>query len=310
MAKKTKTSKGTNSDFIIIHRVVIRDHRLSDGAFRLYCYLLDLKNDKVGGIVWVNQSTMAQDLHLSIPSITKRIDELTSAGLIVQEKLKFWPESGDPVIGRNKLKYQILPATQAYPEKELRKNWNSIRKEATSSNPMETEGLKLMKISASNTKKPSGSIEQDLLDQYLEEQNLEEHSLERDLYNQGIFVEEGVKIGKDGSEVLIHYKKSLEKYGRTDLPFEYSRRDISKIKYAVNRYSGKEVLQIIDYALKNWSDLQMRYPKLEGTFFSLNTLHSDWLDIIEACRNEDEKMAILDEYYGYRPEKEAENKNC
>lgn len=297
MAKKTKKSE--DSHFVIIHRALIRDERISDGAYRLYCYLVDRRNKKHDGLVWVNQSTMANDLHLSIPSIVKRLDVLEEVGLVMADKLKFWPESGDRVIGRNKLCYKVLPTSEFYSPEELKENWNSEPKKKATSKPKSSDGTKQKVTLVTNAKVALSSIEQEQVEQELAYQEIGEHSpIERELISENILLEEGTIINNEESLVLIHFERELKKYGRySGLPIEYNKNDIKNIRYAVNRFGFQSVIESISYALKNWTDLELRYDKLLGTSFGLRTLGSGWLDVIEDERRLEQTMRTLDKKY-------------
>lgn len=279
--------KQLNSDFIIIHRPLICDSRISDGAYRLYCYLADRRNSKFGGLVWVNQSTMAKDLDLSIPSIVKRLKELEEVGLVIPDKMEFWPESGERVIGRNKLQYKVLPTNEFYSPDELKKNWNSNTKKNIDTVSKKNEVSTNKKIEHINANIPLSSlIEQEIVKQNEEyQEQAQQTSCETESYNRdSIKIKEGIVVEPEIRAAMEFFTKTMKEKNRDDYPKQFNESDINIIRQALNRFGFKDTLRNIDYAVRCWDQIVKDYNKLQGTVFNLQTLSTRWHDVIQSAR--------------------------
>lgn len=71
------------SDSLTVYRRLLRDDRVSHGAFRLWHYLRDRANDE--NVCWPQQRTIAKDMHCKPHSLSGWIDELEESGYLAVE---------------------------------------------------------------------------------------------------------------------------------------------------------------------------------------------------------------------------------
>lgn len=62
-----------------VYATVLRDNRITPGAFRLWCYLCEAYDTQLG-YAWLNPDTIATTLHATKPIVARWIEELEKAG--------------------------------------------------------------------------------------------------------------------------------------------------------------------------------------------------------------------------------------
>lgn len=284
---KSRENKKT-SGFVQVHRIVIAEQRLGDGAFRLYCYLLDRKNSS-NSMAWATQETMAQDLGLTSKTIESRLKELYAVGLISKEKMKVWPNSKNKVWG-NRLMYKVHQAHNIFSDEQLKFNWN--KKKSTESDPekllsnnSEEFFVNLGKeTSVLKQKDSSGSIiEQEIIGTI----NYNEQDCNTIKENLEILIESSsLVLSGEITDITKEELSLLELFDDLSLQthrycrLEYSKRDLLNVRKAISMYGFNIVKDIIEYAFFNWNELTLKYESLNETLFTLKTLTTGWADCI------------------------------
>lgn len=284
----TKRNDKKLKNFIQVHRVVIANEQVSDGAFRLYCYLLDRKNSS-NSLAWATQETIARDLGVTSKTVENRLKELYAAKLVIKEKMKNWPTTKNKVWG-NRLMYKVHQAHEILSEDQLKFNWNKKKIAESSSEKLlaikseeffgdlskETKVIKQKQISGSIIEQERiGTIsykEQD-------DNNIKE-TLERLITNSSITLSEEIVEITEEELSLLELFDHLSLQANRNCRLEYSNRDLQNIRKSISMYSFNVVKDIIEYAFFNWSELTFKFNGLSESLFTLKTLTTGWADCI------------------------------
>lgn len=256
--------KKPRGGFVQVHRAVIADQRLSDGSFRLYCYLLDRKNSK-NKKAWPTQEVMATDLKVTSKTIETRLKDLLSVGLIKKEKMKKWPD-GRKVFG-NRLCYPVFLAEEVYLEEDLKFNWDKEKK-TTSLNTEEIHANESEEKLPIPSKKSTGLNQKEVSDSYIEQDRV---GTIRNKEQERISIKD-----ESVSSLFSFYCELLEKE-KGLVPKTPLKQDLENLKMVTDAFGFEFTKGLLANTVLLWDEVQRMYPKLVGTKFHLGTLQSNWL---------------------------------